>query len=79
MSCLQSDKAMDVVRHAADGEGHSIQHLDASAKPRVKTWTPGRFDEVLSILGGPDEVVMKAGVGGRHGAVFMRPVWGAGI
>jgi hypothetical protein len=24
-------------------------------------------------------VVMKAGVGGRHGAVFMRPGWGAEI
>ncbi len=79
MSCLQSDKAMDVVRHAPDGQRCAFQAFDATAEPLMESWSPRSFDEVAAILGGPDEVVMKAGVGGRHGAVFMRPGWGAGI
>ena len=75
---FQSDEAVNVIRNPTDGQRRAFQSFDATTEPFVEARFPRSFDEVSAILDGPDEVIMKAGVGGGHGTMFMRPYRGAG-
>src|SRR6185503_14446649 len=67
MRRLQTDEAMNMVGHTANGDRHSIQRFDATAEPLVESGPPRDIDKVAPILCGPDDVVMETGVGRGHG------------
>jgi hypothetical protein len=55
---------MHVIRHTADGFGHTIERANHSAKVGVQPVAPRGNNEGFVVLGAKDEVIMETEMGG---------------
>ena len=58
---------MDMIGHATDSLWERIETFGDTTEVGVEFGTPRGGDHGFPVLGGKDEVVMKAGVCGWHG------------
>ena len=70
---------MNVVGDTPNSLRMSVQALDGLAEIRVQVVRPFLSDEELAVFRGEDQMIMKEGVGGGHGAEGLAPLPGCGF
>ena len=77
---LEAHDDVDVIVHAADGEGFCAELAEAAAEVGMEAFLPFGEDERFAVFRGEDEVGVERGVGGTHDAGFIRSsVWASTV
>ena len=76
MSGLERDQKVNVIRDTTDSLRKCVETFDDAAEVGMEFVAPGRGNHRFAVLRRKDQMVMKAGMGRRHGECWLAPLPG---